>query len=55
MKYIILFYISVVFLCGRIFGLYKLTMPENNVIVEAVKCIWVSFYMMIPFEKLMKS
>ena len=36
------FHISVVFLCGRIFGLYKLIMPENNVIVETAKCVWVS-------------
>ena len=39
---LISFHISAFFLCGRIFNLYKITMPEKNILVETAKCIWVS-------------
>lgn len=38
---IILLLLLVVFASGRIFNLYKTTMPEENIIVKTAKCIWV--------------
>ena len=33
--------ISVFFASGRIFNMYKMTMPKENIIVKTTKCIWV--------------
>jgi hypothetical protein len=39
---LVIFKISASFVIGKVFGLYKINIPEENIIVKTVKCIWVS-------------
>ena len=36
-------YFSAIFFFGRVCGLYKMTRPEDNIIVKTSACIWVIF------------
>ena len=37
-------YFSAIFFFGRVCGLYKMTHPEDNIIVKTSACIWVIYW-----------
>ena len=37
-------YFSAIFFFGRVCGLYKMTRPEDNIIVKTSACIWVIYW-----------